>query len=58
MKAVLQGDARADHDRGKAAMAWVADDRLAQCFREHGCLWSETEFEGYISKLQEEKQVN
>ncbi len=57
MEAALQFDDKASHDKVEAEMALVGDDLLSKCFREHGRLWSKTEFEDYISKLQKQKRI-
>ncbi|MDA7964833.1 hypothetical protein [Ruegeria sp.] len=57
MEAALQFDDKASHDKVEADMASVGDDLLSKCFREHGRLWSKTEFEDYISKLQKQKRI-
>lgn len=57
MEAALQFDDKASHDKVEADMALVGDDLLSKCFREHGRLWSKTEFEDYISKLQKQKRI-
>ncbi len=58
MEAALQFDPSGDHEAVEAAIALSGDDLLSNCFRENGRLWSKSEFESYITKLQKQKRIN
>ena len=58
MEAALQFDPSGDHEAVEIEMALAGDDQLSNCFREHGRLWSKSEFQTYIKKLQKQKRID
>ena len=58
MEAALQFDPSGDHEAIEIEMALAGDYQLSNCFREHGRLWSKSEFQTYIKKLQKQKRID